>query len=183
MCRQVLASCPHCGEQTPVWSGEHVKPAVGADARGRSVAGRGHLLGVGPVPEDGVAVCHHFGAGLLAKNTHQQHQADKQDHFHLQHHYSKSSARIPLRCRSVSRVLRALLAGQVSRLVHMWPSVCGAVWTNTKVHNVESSKGKSETESIHTSGDTCSGCQKGKVTKPTRHCVSSLVWGDAPGGS
>lgn len=56
---------------------------------------RGHLLGVGPVPEDGVAVGHHFGVGLLAKNTHQQHQADKDDHFHLQHHYSETSARIP----------------------------------------------------------------------------------------
>lgn len=53
----------------------------------------GHLLGVGPVPEDGVAVGHHFGTGLLAKYTHQQHQAEEDDHFHLQHHYSETSAR------------------------------------------------------------------------------------------
>ena len=52
-----------------------------------------HLLGVGPVPEDGVAVGHHFGTGLLAKYTHQQHQAEEDDHFHLQHHYSETSAR------------------------------------------------------------------------------------------
>lgn len=56
-------------------------------------------LGVGPVPEDGVAVGHHFGTGLLAKYTHQQHQAEEDDHFHLQHHYGETSARIPLRCR------------------------------------------------------------------------------------
>lgn len=58
-------------------------------------------LGVGPVPEDGVSVGHHFGAGLLTKYTHQQHQADEEDHFHLQHHYSETSARTPLQCRSV----------------------------------------------------------------------------------
>jgi len=77
----------------------------------------GHLLGVGPVPEDGEAVGHRFGTGLLAIYTHQQHQAEEDDHFHLQHHYSETSARIPLRCRSVSRVLdtrrRALQLGQV----------------------------------------------------------------------
>lgn len=46
-------------------------------------------LGVGSVPEDSVAVGHHFGAWLLAKYTHQQHQADEDNHFQLQHHYSK----------------------------------------------------------------------------------------------
>lgn len=88
-------------------SSQPANPAVHADARGRSIAdpprqtcpARGYLLGVGPVPEDGVAVGHHFGTGLLAKNTHQQHQADEEDHFHLQHHYSETSARIPLRRR------------------------------------------------------------------------------------
>ena len=87
---------------------------------------RGHLLGVGPVPEDGVAVRHHFGAGLLAENTHQQHQADHDDHFHLQHHYSETSARIPLRCwlGSVSRLVSRASAGTGdSGLDHMWPCV------------------------------------------------------------
>ena len=89
---------------------------------------RGHLLGVGPVPEDGVAVRHHFGAGLLAENTHQQHQAHEDDHFHMQHHYSETSARIPLRCwvgQSVDSC-RALQPGQVTGLVHMWP--CVVLW-------------------------------------------------------
>lgn len=67
--------------------------------RGKTCPVWSHLPGVGPVPEDGVAVGHHFGTGLLAKYTHQQHQADEEDHFHLQHHYSETSARIPLRCR------------------------------------------------------------------------------------
>ena len=67
----------------------------------------GHLLGVGPVPEDGVAVGHHFGTGLLAKYTHQQHQADEEDHFHLQHHYGETSARIP----------RQVLGGQSGALL------------------------------------------------------------------
>lgn len=48
---------------------------------------RGHLLGVGAVPEDGVAVGHHFGTGLLAEYAHQEQHADEKDHFHLQHHY------------------------------------------------------------------------------------------------
>lgn len=51
---------------------------------------RGHLLGVGAVPEDGVAVGHHFGAGLLAEYAHQQQQAEEEDHFHVQHHYKTS---------------------------------------------------------------------------------------------
>lgn len=70
---------------------------------------RGHLLGVGPVPEDGVAVGHHFGTGLLAKYTHQQHQADEEDHFHLQHHYSETSARIPLQVSVSQASCRRLL--------------------------------------------------------------------------
>ncbi|CAB1458331.1 unnamed protein product [Pleuronectes platessa] len=86
----------------------HANPVIHANARRRRTnrrlsavklpGVRGHLLGVGPVPEDGVAVRHHFGAGLLAEYTHQQHQAHNDDHFHLQHHYSETSARIPLRC-------------------------------------------------------------------------------------
>ncbi|KAI4820296.1 hypothetical protein KUCAC02_028280, partial [Chaenocephalus aceratus] len=55
------------------------------------------------LPEDGIAVRHHFGTGLLAKYTRQQHQAEEDDQFHLQHHYSGTSARIPLQCRSVSQ--------------------------------------------------------------------------------
>ncbi|KAG8011775.1 hypothetical protein GBF38_004106 [Nibea albiflora] len=82
--------------------------------RGKTCPVWSHLLGVGPVPEDGVAVGHHFGTGLLAKYTHQQHQADEEDHFHLQHHYSESSARIPLRCRVKSvEFVRTLQPGQV----------------------------------------------------------------------
>lgn len=64
--------------------------------RTRTRPRRGHLLGVGAVPEDGVAVGHHFGTGLLAEYAHQQQHADEKDHFHLQHHYSATSARIPL---------------------------------------------------------------------------------------
>lgn len=70
-------------------------PLPGPETRPR----RGHLLGVGAVPEDGVAVGHHFGTGLLAEYAHQQQHADEKDHFHLQHHYSATSARIPLRRR------------------------------------------------------------------------------------
>lgn len=49
----------------------------------------GHLPCVCPVPEDGVAVGHHFGAGLLAENTHPEQQTGEQHHLHLhsQHHY------------------------------------------------------------------------------------------------
>lgn len=109
---------------------------------------RGYLLGVGPVPEDGVAVGHHFGTGLLAKYTHQQHQAEEDDHFHLQHHYSKTSARIPLRCRVSQSSCTgggALQPGQVTALIHMWPrlgwrSFANANRANRKAHDIENGK-------------------------------------------
>lgn len=106
-----LAYSPHCGGQTPWSSQTWKKPVVscrcGVDGtspdspppRARTRPRRGHLLGVGAVPEDGVAVGHHFGTGLLAEYAHQQQHADEKDHFHLQHHYSATSARIPLRRR------------------------------------------------------------------------------------
>lgn len=77
----------------------HVSPAEGQKTQNLSTANlRSHLLGVGPVPEDGVAVGHNLGAGLLAKYTHQHHQADEEDHFHLQHHYSQTSGAYFLFC-------------------------------------------------------------------------------------
>lgn len=36
-----------------------------------------HLPGVGSVPEDGIAVGHHLGAGFLAEYTHPYHQKDE----------------------------------------------------------------------------------------------------------
>lgn len=48
-----------------------------------------NLPGVGTVPVDGIAIGHHLGARLLAKYTHPKDQADENDHFHLQHNYSK----------------------------------------------------------------------------------------------
>lgn len=97
---------------------------------------RGHLLGVGPVPEDGVAVGHHFGTGLLAKYTQQQHHADEQDHFHLQHHYGQSRASIPLlrRAGQVRRVGR-FEPGQVTRLIHARLRVPGAALGGLKNGN------------------------------------------------
>lgn len=47
--------------------------------------------GVSPVPEDRVPVGYHFGAGLLAENTHPEQQTGEQHHLHLysQHHYPR----------------------------------------------------------------------------------------------
>lgn len=111
--------------------------------RGRrtSAALRGHLLGVGPVPEDGVAVGHHFGTGLLAKYTQQQHHADEEDHFHLQHHYGETRTSIPLlrRAGQVGRVGR-FEPGQVMRLIHVRLRVPGADrgrWRNGNARNIE----------------------------------------------
>lgn len=81
----------------------------------------GHLLGVGSVPEDGVAVGHHFGPGLLAEHAHQQHQADEEDHVHVQHHYGQTS----YSSFSVGRVrrVRARQAGQAMRVSRTRPCV------------------------------------------------------------
>lgn len=81
------------------------------------MSGEGGLLGVGPVPEDGIAVGHHFGIRLLAEHTHQQHQAHEEDHFRLQHHYSQTSARIPPRRRQSVESGASTGTG----LTHMWP--------------------------------------------------------------
>lgn len=113
--------------QSPRAAGVHADawPTVrGADKQTRGIKHpvRGHLLGVGPVPEDGVAVGHHFGTGLLAKYTHQQRQAEEDDHFHLQHHYGETSARIPLRRRvgrSVGSCGGASTGTGDARLIHL----------------------------------------------------------------
>lgn len=119
------------------------KAAAGAHRPGRrtSAALRGHLLGVGPVPEDGVAVGHHFGTGLLAKYTQQQHHADEQDHFHLQHHYGETRASIPLlrRAGQVGRVGR-FEPGQVMRLIHVRlrvPGADGGRWRTGNARNID----------------------------------------------
>lgn len=110
---------------------------------------RGHLLGVGPVPEDGVAVGHHFGTGLLAKYTQQQHHADEQDHFHLQHHDGETRASIPLlrRAGQVRRVGR-FEPGQVMRLIHVRLRVPGAArgcWKNGNARHIETGNSLEET--------------------------------------
>lgn len=45
----------------------------------------GYLLGVGPVPVDGVAVGHHLGSRVLAVHTHPNDEDEEEDHFHLRH--------------------------------------------------------------------------------------------------
>lgn len=75
----------------------------------------------------------------------------------MQHHYSKTSARIPLQSSQVV-FLRALRAGQVTSLIHMWPRRSGAVsecQTNRNAHNIGKSEGRSKTGTIR--GATCSG--------------------------
>lgn len=121
--------------------GSRKRPLTLRRGRPTSAALRGHLLGVGPVPEDGVAVGHHFGTGLLAKYTQQQQHADEQDHFRLQHHYGETRARIPLlrRAGQVGRVGR-FEPGQVMRLIHVRLRVPGADrgrWRNGDARNIE----------------------------------------------
>lgn len=45
----------------------------------------GHLPGVGPVPEDSVAVGHHLGSRVLAVHTHPNYEDEEDEHFHLRH--------------------------------------------------------------------------------------------------
>jgi hypothetical protein len=105
--------------------------------RGASIRSRRRLPRVGPVPEDGIAVGHHFGARLLAKYTHPHHQAHEEDHFHLQHHYSRKTSRhvflFNLGLRSaVSRWIGlsgTLQVGRVTCLRHMWS--CG-FWSSSR---------------------------------------------------
>ena len=112
--------------------------------RGASIRSRRRLPRVGPVPEDGIAVGHHFGAGLLAKYTHPHHQAHEEDHFHLQHHYSRKTSRhvflFNLGLRSADSqwigLSGTLQVGRVTCLRHMWSCVVsGAV--REKRHNIE----------------------------------------------
>lgn len=45
----------------------------------------GYLLGVGPVPVDGVSVGHHLGRRVLAVHAHPDDEDEEEDHFHLRH--------------------------------------------------------------------------------------------------
>ena len=112
---------------------------------------------VGSVPEDGVAVGVHFGARLLAENTHPQRQAHERDHFHLQHRYGETSGRttrarrtvIPLRFQSLTVSFGdagfqlAVDGRERPSLVHMWLRVFIAA-------RVSSLKNKTNTNALTT---------------------------------
>lgn len=110
----------------------------------RTSSRRGHLLDVGPVPEDGVAVGHHFGAGLLAEHAQQQQHAHERDHFHLQHHYG-ARLRAGYSSSGVGRVgvgrVGRLEPGRVVRIIHLRLRVPGAAlgcsWKTGNARNIE----------------------------------------------
>lgn len=170
--------CRSCARQTQ----PHVSPAEGQDTPTRSTANlRAHLLGVGPVPEDGEAVGHHLGAGLLAKYTHQHHQADEEDHFHLQHHYSQTSgASFPLPCGYESTCSGASTGTGEEFRSH----VAASFWRhreNTDARPRENArrggveKGwRGDTEAA----DTPLGKKKREVTKTRRDAGAWTLWGN-----
>lgn len=111
---------------------------------------RVHLLGVGAVPEDGVAVGHHFGTGLLAEYAHQEQHADEKDHFHLQHHYGANFGHVNSSsggsASAESSFSLWLQPGQVTSLIHARVSA-GAARGRPRVGNAHGIRG----------GDGCDG--------------------------
>lgn len=80
-----MLKSPSKGGETARRSERSAAQRRAAQRRGLPAGGSGHLPGVGPVPEDSVAVGHHLGRRVLAEHTHPNKEDEEQDHFHLRH--------------------------------------------------------------------------------------------------